>query len=364
MSTFHHWYQSIVSVFSAINFIGIFFSLVYVTRLCLANLKEFKFHRDTGGINSFMRFNLLFNSETKLYKNLLLTVMLLIELFVYILLVTIISIESHFRIDFNSHFHVNSSIQCRGENEEFHVEYIVNLLFHYQLIILIPFFLAVLSVTGVLVSSFLTSYLCRRYHGYSLDNRIKRKYVVWWCYQVVLLLLCCLPYLQVFSCTAFYILFTVDMVIFVHESRRLVRILKSVANEILHFEYDEVRYKQSYSSYYIYTMFFCCQFAYLFAFDLLVFVSQISYTVQYVILLNCNYKENFLSYFQVEIATEGFNSFLHVNDYFIYIFVMLLTLLSSFPWILFCCISLTRYCIKQINILKYEKRLSHQFIHR
>ena len=361
MSTFHHWIDSFMNFFLILNIFGIFLSLVYVTRLCLANLKEFKFHRDTGGINSFMRFNLLFNSETKLYKNLLLTVMLLIELFVYILLVPITLIGSHFRKDFNSQFNVSSSII---EKEEFHVRYFVNLLFHYQLIILVVFFFAVLSVTGVLVSSFLTTYLCRRYHGYSLDNRIKRKYVVWWCYQVVLLLLCCLPYLQVFFFTVFFILFTVDMVIFVHESRRLVRILKSVVDEILNFEYDEVRYKQSYSSYLIYKIFVHYQFACMIGLDLLVFLWQISYILQYTsILLDC--KGNLLSYFYVEIPAKGFNSFLNVIDhYLIRIVIVLYTFLSSLPWILYGCISLTRYCIKQINILKYEKHLSHQFFQR
>ena len=357
MIIFYRVIKIMSGAFSALNLLGIVFSLVYLIRLFLTNLRELKFYRNNGGNNSFMRFNLLFNNETQLYKTLLLIVMLLIELFVYLSAALMIIIESRFRESFNSHFYVNSSIQCDGEKENFHVYYFVNLLFHNQLIILVPLIPAVLSVTGVLVFSFLTTYLCRRYHGYSLDNRIKGKYAVWWCYQVVLLLLCCLPYLQVFFVIVFYILFTIDLIILVRESRRLVRVLKSVVDEILRFEYDEVRYKQSYSSYLVYKIFIRCQFAYLFTLDLLIFIAQICYTFQYVIILNC--KENFFSYLQVEVSTEGFDSFRNVTDHLIYIFILLFSFLSSLPWILFGCLSLTRYCIKQMNILRYEKHLSH-----
>ena len=361
MITFSHWYQPIFGALSVFNFLGLFFSLVYVIRLFLTNLKELKFYRNNGGINSFMRFNLLFNNETQLYKTLLLIVMLLIELFVYLSVALMIEIESRFRTSFNSHFYVNYSIHCNGETEEFHVYYLVNLLFHNQLIILVPLIPAVLSVTGVLVYSFLTTYLCRRYHGYSLDNHIKGKYAVWWCYQVVLLSLCCLPYLQAFFFIMFFILFTIDLIILFRESRRLVRVLKSVVDDIFRFEYDDIRYKQSYSSYLVYKIFLHCQFACLFALDLLIFTLQICYTFQYVILLNC--EENFLSYFQVEVSTKVFDSFRNFTDYLFYIFVSVLTFLSSLPWVLFGCLSLTRYCIKQMNILRYEKHLSHQFIH-
>ena len=357
MIIFYRVIEIMLCALSALNLLGIVFSLVYVIRLFLTNLRELKFYRNNGGVNSFMRFNLLFNNETQLYKTLLLIVMLLIELFVYLSVALMIAIGSLFRKSFNSHFYVNSSIQCDGENEKFHVHYILNLLFHNQLIILIPFFIAVSSITAFLVTSFLTTYLCRRYHGYSLDNRIKGKYTVWWCYQVVLLLLCCLPYLQVFFVIVFYILFTINLIILVRESRRLVRVLKSVVDEIFRFEYDEIRYKQSYSSYLVYKIFIRCQFACLFTLDLLIFISQIIYTFQYVILLNC--EKDFLSYFQVEVSTEGFNSFRNVIDCLISIVALLYTFLNSLPWILFGCISLKRYCIKQMNILRYEKHLSH-----
>ena len=353
MNIFYRVIRIMTGAFTVFNLLGLFFSLVYVIRLFLTNLKELKFYRNNGGINSFMRFNLLFNNETQLYKTLLLIVMLLIELFAYLSIALMIIIETHL-----FDFYVNSSIHC---TRKFHVKYLVNLLFHNQLIILIPFFIAVLSVTGVLVSSFLTTYLCRRYHGYSLDNRIKGKYVVWWCYQVVLLLLCCLPYLQVLFVIVFYILFTIDLIILVRESRRLVRVLKSVVDEILRFEYDEVRYKQSYSSYLVYKIFIRCQLACLFTLDLFIFILQIIYTFQYAILLNC--EENFLSYFEVEIPTKDINSFLSMIVYFLSIAALLFSFLSSLPWILFGCLSLTRYCTKQMNILRYEKHLSHQFIH-
>ena len=156
----------------------------------------------------------------------------------------------------------------------------------------------------------------------------------------------------------FFILFTIDLIILVRESRRLVRILKSVVDEISNFEYDEIRYKQSYSSYLVYKIFICCQFACLFVLDLFIFMLQIIYTFQYAILLNC--EENFLSYFEVEIIpTKGINSFLSIIVYFLSIVALLFSFLSALPWILFGCISLTRYCIKQMNILRYEKHLSH-----
>ena len=191
MDIFQRVIEIMTGAFTVFNLLGLFFSLAYVIRLFLANLKELKFFRNNGGINSFMHFNLLFNSETQLYKTLLLIVMLLIELFAYLSVALMIIIGTQL-----FHFYVNSSKHCKG-TEKLHVYYLVNILFYNQLIMLIPFVLAVLSITGVLVSSFLTTYLCRRNHGYSLDNRIKGKYAVWWCYQVVLLLLCCLPYLQV-----------------------------------------------------------------------------------------------------------------------------------------------------------------------
>lgn len=351
-----HWFDLILIAFAAFDLFAVFFSLVYVIRLYLANLRELKFHKNTGGINSFMRFNLLFNSETKLYKNLLLIILLLIELFTYLLIVLLVTTVGISRKPFNSHFNVTSSIQCNGKTEKFHVNFLVNFVFHYQPIILILFFLAVLAVTGILVSSFLTTYLCRRYHRYSLDNHIRRKYVVWWYYQVVLLLLCCFPYLQVFFGIVLYILVTADLVIFFRESRRLVRIIKSVVDEIFHFEYDAVRYKQSYDSYIIYKIFIHFQFACFFVLNVLSLLSQTFYTFQYVTLLNC--KINFLSYFKVEIPTEGFNSFYLVDTQLIEIVVVLYTFLNLLPWILYGCLCLTRYCTKQINILKYEKHLS------
>ena len=110
----------------------------------------------------------------------------------------------------------------------------------YPVATLFPILIALLSITFILLLSFRCTYLKRRYCGYSLDNRVVSKYVVWWCVQAMLLFLCATPYTQILLAVIFPIMLLINWTLLVAGSRRLSRAIRSVLYEIKHFECDDV----------------------------------------------------------------------------------------------------------------------------
>ena len=135
------------------------------------------------------------------------------------------------------------------------VEWTFQVINQYPIVTLIPIAVVMWLVTILMLFSLLSTYLSRRYYGYSLERRAIAKYVIWWCTQAGLLLLCCITYFQIISLLLIPLFIFIDWILFCVESRKLDKTILAVLFEIRNFENDPFRYKALYSSHRTYRIF-------------------------------------------------------------------------------------------------------------
>ena len=181
---------------------------------------------------------MLFNYKTVIYKNGMLILILVLEVLFYFLVTLCFGTLRYAKKSVLKDNNNNTSLQCNLTKSLIQVFYLR------PIIVLFPITIVILLITLLLLFSSLSTFLSRRYYGYSLDKRVVSKYVAWGLLQTVLLLCSTVLYLQIlFLFLAPIFLFT-DWFIFLNESLKLSRHIQSVVFEIKHFENDPVKKKK------------------------------------------------------------------------------------------------------------------------
>ena len=255
-----------VTVFFIILFIAL---LIYLCKHLTRVYHEFKTCKWSVRIDSTVRARILFNYKTEIYKD--------------IISISIIILELCFYLSFPLIPKMMEIVKAKtGTISQFracHVELTFRIFNQYPIVTLIPIAIIMLLVTVLMLFSFLSTYLCRRYYGYSLERRAKSKYIIWWCTQAGLLLLCCIPYFQIVLLLLFPLLLFIDWIVFCVESRKLDKTIRAVLFEILNFENDPTRYRALYSSHRIYRIFITIEII-----QLLITITELSFSSVYYLL--------------------------------------------------------------------------------
>ena len=363
---FHDMIVCLIIILVVPNVLVLVLSLFYVVKLFRSNLKYYRYYKYVAILDTRLLVRILFNLKTELYKYFLLGIILLAELSIELSFVIIAS-TSYFYFYYNR-IQVDKEINdtyfncTKGLYDD--EQPIILVILHPGLII-IPILVTLLFIILLQLFSFLCTYLKKRYNGYSLDNRVVSRYVVWWCIQAVLLLICAIPYMQVLIAVICPMLLLINWIILVTESRRLSRAIRSVLYEILHFEYDDVRYKASYASYKTYRMFIRFQLLALLFVISLITIFACNCIVHYFIIFTC--KKNKFMYFRFEIKLHSIlivasqiSAFF--KQYFAYLSLLFYELCNIAPVILLAFVSLSRYFSKKMKLLKFDRHLAQTLL--
>ena len=362
------WYLRLLAV---LNLTVLFLSLLYVMKLFRSNLIHYKYYKYVAIIDSRVLSKMLYNYETELYKYFLLGLTLLFELIITLVTGSGMLIASKMRNN-NNNYNNNNDNWKRESNDtffnctktEFKVHYLSYLIFTYPALMDAIILILLLIISDILSLSFLCTYLKTRYCGYSLDKRMVRKYVVWWCVQALLLFLCVIPYTQILLVVICPILLLINWTLLVAESRRLSRAIRSVLYEIKHFECDDVGYRASYASYRTYRIFVPFQLLAVLFLIISLLSLCCSYVIHYFVLNNCN-RYRFVN-FNVDLSHEALEVARHVSSilssYIMHTLILLYQIFTMAPLVLLAVISLSRYLNKKINLLKYDRHLSQPLL--
>ena len=352
-------------LFGLLDILVTILSLLYVMKLFRSNLRHYKYYKYVAIIDCRVLSKILYNYETELYKYFLLGLVLLFELTICIFVALSIIFLSHWRHHYHTQFKVElNSTYFNCTKSVFDIKYPIGLLLVYPVFIVVPLLFTLLYMILLQLFSFLCTYLKWRYCGYSLDNRVVSKYVVWWCVQAALLFLCATPYTQILLAVVCPIMLLINWTLLVAESRRLSRAIRSVLYEIKHFECDDVRYRASYASYRTYRIFISIQMFALLAVVILFAIFCCECIIHYFILIQCNPAGLRYLHFEItphilEVSSEISN---FISSYFAYVSLLLFELVNISPSVLLCLIYLSRYFSKKIKLLKYDRHLSQPLI--
>ena len=244
--------------------------------------KIYKRYKVAERVDSYLRSKILDNYRATMFKDVLLILMLVLEWLIPIFTLIFFKI----RTSYTSDDFINSTISIECEKES-HLNLMVTLQFNEPWLLFILLCPAILFISTILLFSFLSTYLKRRYYGHPLDNRLICKYVFWWSFQVLLLSLSATPFTHIFSYILFPILIVVDFVILFRESRKLGRAIRSVLDDIRRFENDDVLYRSVRTSYSSYKTFVTLHILALFVFILIITFLCIYQFLQIILFQTC-----------------------------------------------------------------------------
>ena len=224
------------------------FWLICIIRNARKTWREFKQYKISTHIDYQVRAKILFNYKTVLIKDAFLICITVIE----IIIPFYVGVPAgSLRLYEKSHTKIIHSIEKQYKCE---FKLILDLLLIDPAVQLIPISYGVLSISSMMSMTILSTYLARRYFGYSLEKSLLCRLIVWWVIQIFLLFTSLIPYLQLLICTL-PVLQTIDWIILLKSSRKLSRTLKSKLFETLHFEYNYPRYRRQRNNYIIYNVF-------------------------------------------------------------------------------------------------------------
>ena len=361
---FHEWFEWSLKLLVVLNLCVLLFSLFYVVKLFRSNLKYYRYYKYVAILDTRLLVRILFNLKTELYKYFLLGIILLAEFAFTVFLVlgaiigmTVKNSNNYWRVQFDDLF-------SNCTKNVFKPHYFSYLMLSNPLLVFVMVTFLLLVILFFELFSFLCTYLKRRYNGHSLDNRVVTRYVVWWCIQAVLLFICAIPYIQVLIAVICPILLLINWIILVTESRRLSRAIRSVLYEILHFEYDDVRYKATYASYRTYRMFIRFQ---LIALLVVVFISLIVSCIcmiDYFVVYNCRgYRINSINSDISKNTLKTLHFISHIiSNYFLDTSILFYQVFTVTPLFLQAFIYLSRYIKKELKLLKYDRNLSQHLM--
>ena len=240
--------QTIIAIIvTVLSFCTSGFLIVYLIKHLRIIYRQYKVYRNSFVVDCVVRAKMLFNYKTVIYKNGMLILILVLEVLFYFLFAICFETVRYIK---RSVLKENiTSLNCNITNSMIQVLYLK------PLTILFPMTVVILLISLISLFSFLSTFLSRRYYGYSLDKRVISKYIVWWLLQIVLLLSCSVLYLQILFLFLTPILLFIDWCILLKESLKLSRHIKAVVFEVKQFENDPARYRAAHSSYRTYKFF-------------------------------------------------------------------------------------------------------------
>ena len=322
--------------------------------------KKYTRYKLVNQIDSYLRSKILENYRTTMLKDVLLILMLVLEWLLLIFMLIFVKI----RTSYTSDDFINSTISIECDKENSHLNLIETLLFNEPWLLSIFLFAAILFISNILLFSFLSTYLKRRYYGHPLDNRLICKYVSWWSFQVLLLSLSSTPFTHIFSYILFPILIVVDFVILFRASRKLGRAIRSVLDDIRRFENDDVLYRSVRTSYSSYKTFVTLHILALFAFILIIIFLCIYQFLQIILFQTCYLEFLYHIQYNLHLDMEGniVRGLYLFEICFRFILLILYMVLTVMPQLIllgiFCLDSLCRRFLKRRIIPRREPLLA------
>lgn len=258
------------------------FLIVYLTRHLRKIHREYITYRSSFVVDYVVRGKMLFNYKTVIYKNGILILILFLEMSFYVFITFCLGLAQ--LVKNNIRNYNTSYLGCELRQsfiKAFYLEPVTTLF---------PITIVVLLVTLLLLFSFLSTFLSRRYYGYSLDKCVVSKYIAWWLLQIVLLLFCVILYLQAFFLFLTPLFLFTDWFILLKESLKLSRHIQAIVFEIKQFENDPVRYRAAYSSYRTYKIFISIELLILVSIIIMFTLVAINTILELVLIDNCYLK--------------------------------------------------------------------------
>ena len=299
----HHLTDQLLNASVAITFLYLLlvpmFWIGFVLKHFRSSWKEYVSIKRLPSIDKLIQSKIEYNYKTVLFKDLALLTILVLEWLLHLYTLIIFG-TSHIIRHRRDALEAEISLAFNKCAEPGKILFFIGVSYTKPVIFIYPIVLVIMFVTYILLFSFLCTYLKRRYCGYSLDNRVVSKYVVWWCVQAALLFLCAIPYTQILLTVVCPILLLINWTLLVAESRRLSRAIRSVLYEIKHFERDDVRYSASYASYRTYRIFISIQLTGILVLIVLCINLCVYYLLEVLLVNNCylellyNYEFGFL----------------------------------------------------------------------
>ena len=221
------------------------FWLIYICKHLRKTYLEFN-QCKYSHIDSQVKFKLIFNYRTVYIKDILLICIAVLEFVLPLSLIASVSYKNYYRKTHIDQF-IHSHNDCDASG--------------YLTLLLINPFMQLLTVgyvflfiSSMMLLVILTTYLARRYFGYTLENRFLIRIILWWTVQTIFLLLSVIPYLELLI-VSLPIFLSIDWVMLLVTSWRLSRTLKSKLFELFRFEHDPVRYRMQKIRYKTYSVF-------------------------------------------------------------------------------------------------------------
>ena len=240
--------SSVYCIFIFLNIILFFFWLIYIIRNARKTWRELKKYKNSIHIDYQVRVKILFNYRTVLIKDAFLVCIAVIEIILPFYLGVPTFILNVYERSHKQYIH---SIERQNKCN---LKLVLDLILIDPAIQLIPISYGVLSISSMMFLTILTTYLARRYFGYSLEKRLLSHLIIWWVTQILFLFTTLIPYLQLLFITL-PILQAIDWILLLKSSRKLSRTIKSKLFEVLHFENDFLRYRIQRVKYKTYNVF-------------------------------------------------------------------------------------------------------------
>ena len=273
------------------------FWVTHLLRNARKTWREYKLHKNSTHIDYQLRVKILFNYRTVLIKDAFLVCIAIIEC-IQPLYIGVPSFVYHLYTQ--SHKQLLHSIerQAKCKSTQLLGQLLVD-----PAIQLIPISYGILAVSSMMLLIILSTYLSRRYYGYSLEKRLLFQLVTWWASQILFLFISLIPYLQLLIATV-PVLLTIDWILLIKSSRKLSRTIKSKLFEVLHFENDRVRYRMQRVNYITYNVFITIHLFTILTTILLSTLFIITALVEGLILNQCYLKQNYNIDLQINLDKE------------------------------------------------------------
>ena len=273
------------------------FWVIHLIRNARKTWREYKLHKNSIHIDYQLRIKVLFNYRTVLIKDAFLVCIAIIECIQPLY----IGVPSTF-IRLYTKLH-NQTLHSIEKQDKCKLTQLLDQLLVDPAIQLIPISYGILTISSMMLLIILSTYLARRYFGYSLEKRLLFQLVTWWASQILFLFISLIPYLQLLI-FIIPILMTIDWILLVKSSRKLSRTIKSKLFEVLHFENDRVRYRMQRVNYITYNVFITIHLFTILSTILLITLFTITASVKGLILNQCYLKQNYNIDLQINLDIE------------------------------------------------------------
>ena len=292
-------------------------------------------------IDSQVKSKLIFNYRTLYIKDIFLICIALLEFILLLYIVISGSFQSYYK---KTHIHmfVHSHNDCDTSG------YLTLLLVNpFTQLITVGY--AFLFISTLMMLVILTTYLARRYFGYTLENRFLIRIILWWIVQIIFLLLSVIPYLELFI-LSLPIFLSIDWVMLSVTSWRLSRTLKSKLFELFRFEYDPVRYKIQKMQYKTYNVFVTIHIIAVLMLTLIIWLHVVTNITKVTFLNDCYFKYRYNISWDFHLDTESkkiISEIVSVFDHYVnFSLIFLYGIILDIPFLLLFLAKLSYFLLK------------------